>query len=234
MLAGPNGSGKSSLVPLLLQHVDLGVSVNADEIEADLKRQSGTVRLLNLHDWSIKLTGQDLLDFGKLDGSQRLPVDVLGSLRIENNVLVFQGTPIDSYLAAWVAELLRSSLLAARQTLTFETVMSHPSKLDFLRDAQAQGFRTYLYFVATNDPNINVARVGARVKAGGHAVSAAKITERYHRSLDLARQAIAVTDRAYLFDNSGAAPELIAEITNGRQVSLETDVVPAWVAQILS
>lgn len=233
MLAGPNGSGKSSLVPLLLQRVDLGVSVNADEIEADLNRQSGKVRLLNLYDWSIKLRAQDLLNFSKLGSSQRLPNDVLGSLKIENNVLVFDGTPIDSYLAAWVAELLRTSLLTARKTLTFETVMSHPSKLDFLRDAQAQGFRTYLYFVATNDPNINVARVRARVAAGGHAVSAEKITERYYRSLDLARQAIKLTDRAYLFDNSGAAPELIAEITNGREVLVETDTVPAWVAHIL-
>lgn len=183
MLAGPNGSGKSSLVPLLLQHVDLGVSVNADEIEADLNRQSGKVRLLNLYDWSIKLKSQDLLNFSQLGSSQRLPNDVLGSLKIENNVLVFDGVPIDSYLAAWVAELLRTSLLTARKTLTFETVMSHQSKLDFLRDAQARGFRTYLYFVATNDPNINVARVRARVAAGGHAVSAEKITERYHRSL---------------------------------------------------
>ena len=66
MLAGPNGSGKSSFVPLLLQHVDLGVSVNADEVEADLNRQSGKVRLLNLYDWSIKMKSQDLLNFSQL------------------------------------------------------------------------------------------------------------------------------------------------------------------------
>jgi predicted ABC-type ATPase len=36
MLAGPNGSGKSFLVPSLEKEVNLGVIVNADELEAKL------------------------------------------------------------------------------------------------------------------------------------------------------------------------------------------------------
>ena len=74
MLAGPNGSGKSSLVPQLLEYVELGVSVNADEIEADLKMQRGPVRVLNLYDWRLQLTEVDLLIFSELPGLQRLSV----------------------------------------------------------------------------------------------------------------------------------------------------------------
>lgn len=234
MLAGPNGSGKSSLVAQLLAYVDLGISINADEIEGDLKRQPGPVRVLNLYDWHLQLTEADLRAFGELPGSQRLSVPGRAALQLQHNALLFQHSEIDSYLAAWVAEFLRHSLLLARQTLTFETVMSHPSKLEFLREARASGYRTYLYFVATNDPSLNVARVQARVAAGGHAVATEKIIDRYHRSLELAKTALKIVDRAYLFDNSGAAPQLVAEITNGREVEYQTDTVPAWIEQVLS
>lgn len=45
--------------------------------------------------------------------------------------------------------------------------MSHVSKVEFLREAQIQGFKTYLYFVSTVDPDINIARVNYRVSMGG-------------------------------------------------------------------
>jgi predicted ABC-type ATPase len=81
--------------------------------------------------------------------------------------------------------------------------MSHHSKVDLLAQAQAAGYRTYLYFVATDDPVINISRVKSRVKLGGHNVPEDKIAERYHRSLELLMDAIRHTNRAYVFDNSG-------------------------------
>ena len=234
MLAGPNGSGKSSLVPQLLTAVSLGVSINADEIEASLLAQPDGLRLLNLHDWQLRLTDKDLRHFSALPGSQRLEAGALSQLRIDHNVLLFQQAAVDSYLAAWVAEFFRYSLLRIGQTMTFETVMSHPSKLEFLRDARQVGYRTYLYFVATKDPEINIARVKARVAKGGYPVAADKIIARYHRSLELAKPAIRIVDRAYLFDNSGVGPQLMAEITNGREVEYQADTVPEWVERVLN
>lgn len=234
MLAGPNGSGKSSLVPQLLEAINLGVSVNADELEASLKAQPRSLRLLNLYDWQLQLTQDDLAAFRQLPGSQRLPAADLVQLQIEHNVLLFRRAKINSYLAAWVAELLRYYLVRAGQTVTFETVMSHPSKLEFLRETRSFGYRNYLYFVATNDPAINIARVKARVAKGGHAVATDKIVERYHRSLSLLRPALALTNRAYLFDNSEAEPQLIAEVNNGREVVYQIKEVPFWVSKALS
>ncbi len=52
---------------------------------------------------------------------------------------------VNSYLAATVADFLRHQLLAARLSFTFESVMSHRSKLEFLQLAAATGYRTYLY-----------------------------------------------------------------------------------------
>lgn len=232
MLAGPNGSGKSSLILQMLDAVNMGVVVNADEIEAVLKAQPPGLRLLNLHHWQLTLINQDLTDFGALPDSQRLAAATRAELRIEENVLLFQRVKIDSYLAAWVAELLRHYLLRSAQTLTFETVMSHPSKLEFLREARQLGYRTYLYFVGTRAPEINLTRIKARVAKGGHPVADNKVVERYHRSLALLRPALAHTDRAFIFDNSDEVPRLIAEVTAGREVEFKTADVPAWVEQV--
>lgn len=110
--------------------------------------------------------------------------------------------------------------------------MSHKSKIKFLDEAQSAGYRTYLYFVATDDPAINISRVHNRVKLGGHAVPEDRIASRYHRSLDLLYDAIKITSRAYIFDNSGDNTDhghtWLAEITDGKTLELKTDQVPAW------
>jgi len=96
-----------------------------------------------------------------------------------------------------------------------QIVMSHIDKVQFLRTAQLARYRTYLYYVATEDPEINISRVRNRVALGGHNVAPDKVFSRYHRSLDLLLGAIKNSNRAYIFDNSGAAGEhfLVAEVT---------------------
>lgn len=99
-----------------------------------------------------------------------------------------------------------------------------------MKQAQSIGYRTYLYYVATDDPDINISRVKNRVRLGGHDVPANKITERYYRSLELLLGAIRYTDRAYIFDNSGEGSDksLLAEVTDGTVLELKTDETPAW------
>ena len=108
--------------------------------------------------------------------------------------------------------------------------MSHPGKVTLLRDARTLGFRTYLYFVATDNVELNVGRVGVRVHVGGHAVPEEKIRERYRRSLDLLPQAVREADRAFLFDNSTAGHVLLAEITAGKIAALHVteSEMPEW------
>jgi len=42
--------------------------------------------------------------------------------------------------------------------------MSSPDKVNFLHRAKDAGFRVYLYYVATENPEINISRVAHRVK----------------------------------------------------------------------
>jgi len=106
--------------------------------------------------------------------------------------------------------------------------MSFPDKIELLRKAQTRGYRTYLYYVATEDPSINISRVRYRVKMGGHSVPEDKIVSRYKRSLDLLMQAVSFTNRAYIFDNSTHEHIWLAEITDGQVLEMKTDQVPAW------
>lgn len=75
--------------------------------------------------------------------------------------------PCDSYLALTLAEAARQELLEEGQTFTFETVASLRSKIVFMREGRARGCRGYLYFVATDDPAINIDRVRRRARQGG-------------------------------------------------------------------
>lgn len=106
--------------------------------------------------------------------------------------------------------------------------MSSADKVAFLAKARARGFRIYLYFVATEDPVINISRVRHRVKMGGHPVPEDKIVSRYHRSLALLMDAVQLTDRAYIFDNTSHECIWLAEVTGGRLLEMKTEQMPQW------
>lgn len=232
MFAGPNGSGKSTLKSVLSSAL-LGIYLNPDELEQAI-RQRG---FLDFTDYGVTATADEVLPC--FQNSQWLTdaglAEEVKCLTFEGSRLKFGAAKINSYLAAMAGDFLRQKLLAARETFTLETVMSHPSKVEWLVQAQAAGYRTYLYFVATGDPDINVSRVQNRVRLGGHPVPEDRIRTRYHRSLDLLMNAIRHTNRAYIFDNSGDNQEQkhtwLAEITEGKQLELKTDSIPAWFKQ---
>ena len=105
-------------------------------------------------------------------------------------------------VAQEISEIRRQQALDERRSLSFETVLSHPSKIDFMRDAKDKGYDVSLYFVGTDDPLINLQRVENRVENGGHDVPHDKILARYDRTMDLLPDAVKVTDQAFIFDNS--------------------------------
>jgi Uncharacterized protein conserved in bacteria len=60
-------------------------------------------------------------------------------------------------------------------------VLSHPSKISFLEQGKAAGFKNYLYFICTVSPEINIKRIHQRVQLGGHDVPEDKVRKRYPR-----------------------------------------------------
>lgn len=227
MFAGPNGSGKSILKSYLPKEL-LGVYLNADEIEQEIRRQG----FLDFAAYGVTATSDEVLSF--FSRSSFLISAGFGNavqqLHFANDRLDFTKVEVNSYLASVASDFLRQKLLESKVSFTLETVMSHPSKIELLKQAQRAGYRTYLYFIATDDPEINVSRVYNRVKQGGHPVPEDRIAPRYHRSLDLLMEAIQHANRAYVFDNSGDNMKhtWLAEITDGRILELKSDQIPAW------
>lgn len=234
VFAGPNGSGKTTIFKEILnkEKINLGVYINADEIEIDLS--SGK---LNFDKFQIVTTNDVLRTYISNSGfatAKRNEPDLAQKLTVIDNELIVD-TFIDLYLAAEIAEFIRQNLLTAGISFTFETVMSHNNKVQFLQKAKEAGFRVYLYFIATEDPAINVNRVKLRVEQLGHNVAETVIHSRYYKSLANLRQAITFSDRAYIFDNSGLNANLIAQITDGVDVNINDAVAtPNWVVECLS
>jgi len=134
-----------------------------------------------------------------------------------------------AYEAAKMASARRSACLQARQSFATETVFSHPSKLAFVSEAKALGYRIMLFHISVQRPKLSVARVQARVTEGGHPVPEAKIRARFDRNGPLIRQAALQAECAHIFDNSALnqPPERLITFTSGR-VSFVKPVLPPW------
>jgi predicted ABC-type ATPase len=225
MFAGPNGSGKSTIKSVIRPEL-IGTYINPDELEQQI-RERGAVDLgaLGVHAAQEEIDAffesSTLLQRGGLTAAAR-------TIHLRGDSLEFGDVAANSYFASVIADFLRRKLVASGASVTFETVMSSPDKVDFLRAARAQGFRTYLYYVATGDPLVNVSRVKNRVQLGGHPVAEEKIISRYARSLELLISAIRASNRAYIFDNSASRPIWLAEVTDGRELGMKTSRVRAW------
>ena len=230
MFAGPNGSGKSTLNTIISKEL-LGVYINPDEIETEIKK-FGFLDMLAYH---IETNEKEVLSFfsnHSLIKKADLDDDIY-MLKFFDNKIDFSKLLINSYYASVCADFIRHQLLKSKTSFTFETVMSSRDKVDFLKKAQDSGFRTYLYFIATKDSIINISRVQNRVKKGGHAVPKEKIVSRYYRSLELLSEVVKYSNRAYIFDNSSQERLWVAQIDDGKKFEFKSEIIPQWVNKYL-
>ena len=228
MFAGPNGSGKTRLYKFLRiqSFITTEVYINADEIE---KKLSETLQF-HFNAYHIKVSDREFKDHIRQSGILKKIKDqsFLEKICIQGGVLHLRikKKEVNSYIASFLASFLAEKLIDIGQSFCFETVLSHPSKLKLIEHARRKGFKTYLYFVFTDDWRLNIERIKLRVKLGGHAVDEKKIEKRYFRSMNLFPKAAALASNVYLIDNS-INFELIAEIFNRKIISISSNY-PDW------
>jgi predicted ABC-type ATPase len=148
IFAGPNGSGKSTIVGLVSSKYNIGNLINADNIEQTLRKRSQ----LSFNTYGIAVTANELRKFIESSGfNEKTDLSKMPTyLTVSKNVLKLRSRDIPyEYVGAILSELIRNKSLGGSKTFSFETVMSHPGKLDFIKEAKAKGFKTYLYFVCT-------------------------------------------------------------------------------------
>ncbi len=230
VFAGPNGSGKSTLVEAFSNKYSVGYFLNADKLEHELATQG----FIDLNEYGLDLGNEDLNQFLKTERAKSLIHKSEASghridFEISHNVIVDKQKETHSYEGALISAFLRQQLMTKEADFSFETVMSHPSKINEIKEAKSKNYKTYLYFICIDDPEVNISRVENRVKKGGHAVSDQKIKERYVRTLESLMSAIEISDKTYLFDNSGERLEMIAKIDKlGLEIKVEPNKLPNW------
>jgi len=145
-----------------------------------------------------------------------------------------ENTEAVSYKAAKLAEKLRLSLLHSGASFCFETVFSHPSKIDFLATAKALGYEIILVYVHLQNDELNQARVAQRVNEGGHNVPIDKIINRIPRTMSYVKEALPLVDVAKFYDNSSHDQPFIsvAQLGDG-QLTQQIGTLPDWALKML-
>ena len=169
----------------------------------------------------------------------RTRLEPLGMAFINADILAQQLYPNEaeqrSYEAAKIAENIRLELLKEGRSFCFETVFSHPSKIDFIAKAKALGYEIVLVYIHLETAALNQARVSQRVSEGGHHVPSDKVISRLPRVMKNIKQVLPLCDFSYLLDNSRLDNpfQQVAVIRNG-QINLIKEPVPTWAVELLA
>lgn len=127
-------------------------------------------------------------------------------------------------------EVLREECIEKQQSLIFETVLSVEDKVDYIYRARNAGFFIRLFFVCTESPTINAARIAQRVMEGGHDVPITKVISRYEKSILNCCIASKIADRTYIYDNSvdDAEAKLLFRMVEGKLSKKYVQEIPEW------
>ena len=213
VFAGPNGSGKSTVINYVQaikvngRPIDFGYYINADDIAVSLRSTSFT-----FNEYDIIISAKEFITVAiasGLIGNDFSEEDFKKSFSLRANIIRLKNKSADERLAQIIADFLRKKLLELKRKFSFETVFSHPSKLEIMQQAADAGYKVYLYFVSTESPEINKFRVQARKTKKGHDVPEGKIVSRYYRSLNLLYEACQLAYQVFFFDNSLEGEESI-------------------------
>ena len=154
---------------------------------------------------------------------------------VNADVIAQQRWPDDpsahAYEAADIAAQTRFRLLSLGRPFIAETVCSHPSKLELVVRAREAGYYVALHVLMVPE-DLSVARVAARVAAGGHDVPVEKIRARHRRVWDIVVDAVELVDVAKFWDNSSFdGPMEVAYFTGGLPVGSPS--WPSWAPRVL-
>ena len=140
-----------------------------------------------------------------------------------------------SYDAAILATEMRFQLLHEGRSFCFETVFSHPSKIDFVAQAKVLGYEIILVFIHLETASLNQARVAQRISEGGHRVPDEKVVSRIPRLLQNIKKTLPLCDQVYILDNSrlDSPFQKVVVIRHGKKIQLKMPL-PDWAKELLN
>lgn len=134
-----------------------------------------------------------------------------------------------------LAEGLQLQRPSHRLSFCFETVYSHPSKIDFVAHPKALGYQIVMVFIHLESSDLNQARVAMRVSEGGHHVPSEKIASRIPRLLLHVLASIPLVDVLRVYDNTSALDPFRPVLTiHLGVVQLHQDPLPSWAGALIA
>jgi predicted ABC-type ATPase len=144
--------------------------------------------------------------------------------------------PANPTLAALAAGrqaiLSARSFVERRESFAVETTLAGNGQLALLGEAKRAGFEVKVFYIATENADVQVERVRLRLSLGGHDVPEDDIRRRYERSLANAPKALQIADSGVVLDNSGLKPAEILQLKNGAIVWEHPGPHPAWIQDL--
>lgn len=107
--------------------------------------------MIDLKEIGVIATQDDLDAFKNLESSKTLfakataeghPFDIF----VKENFIVDASKETHSYEGAFIASFIRHLLILQNKSFSFETVMSHTSKIEEIKNVVLLGYNAYLYF----------------------------------------------------------------------------------------
>lgn len=136
-----------------------------------------------------------------------------------------------AYDAARIAADTRTRLIDLGRPPIAETVFSHRSQLDLVRQASQAGYAVALHVLMVPE-DLSVARVAYRAAAGSHDVPVDKIRQRHRRLSSIVAAAVPLADSATFWENSRQEdPCIVGLFSEGLAVGYPD--WPSWAPDVL-
>ena len=160
-----------------------------------------------------------------------------GKIPIVNPDVIAQELPrisgrLDERRAGQAAINEREGLISAGETFAIETTLSGHGTLLLMKKAGTAGYKVNLVFVGLDEPELAVMRVADRVAQGGHDVPRDAIVRRFDDAMTRLASAVAISDRCYVFDNSGIRRTLLL-VREGHHTLFAAANIPPWAGRAL-
>ncbi len=133
--------------------------------------------------------------------------------------------PESAYVAASRYMLMKMRfLLQNKADFCIETTLATRFLLKVIKEAKKAGYYVTILYFWLNSPDLAVARVAARVAAGGHNIKEGTIRRRYNVGLHyLFRDFMSLCDRWLLLDNSNVPFTIVAESSEDGKIIREPE-----------
>jgi len=107
-------------------------------------------------------------------------------------------------------------LMKDGKTFAVESTLAGRTFLDLAQRAKIDSWKVGVVYLWLASDQVALKRVAARVKQGGHDIPAATVKRRRKRGLEGLHRYLDVADRWIIFDNSGEAPQVVANAEAGQ------------------